>query len=64
MYHPVALVFVTGVQVIVAYIEEFLDVVRKFVQERIAVPDLVENHEREFIGARRRHIRLWGKQWT
>lgn len=64
MDHPVALVLVAGVQVIVANVEELLDVVRKLVQKRIAVPDLVENHEREFVGARRRHIRLRGKQWT
>lgn len=56
MDHPVALIFVTGVQVVVAHIEKFLDVVRKLVQEGISVPDLVENDEGEFVGARRRHI--------
>lgn len=56
MNHPVAVILVTRVQKVIAHTEKILDVIAKFVQERIAVPDFIENDERKFVGSRWRHI--------
>lgn len=56
MDHPVALVLIAGVQIVVPDAEEVLDIVAELVQERITVPDLIEDDERKFVGSRGRHI--------
>lgn len=64
MNHPVALVLITGVEIIVAHIKKLLDVIRQFIEKRIAVPDFIKNHQRKLIWSRWWHVRLRSKQWA
>lgn len=44
VYHPIAAVLVARVKEVIAHVEKFFDVVGEFiVEERISVPDFVEN---------------------
>lgn len=51
MNHPIALVLVARIQIIVAHVEELLDVLGKLVEKGISMPDFVENDQRKFVGA-------------
>lgn len=64
MNHPIAFVFVASVEIVIANIEKLFDVVRQFVEERVSVPDFIENHQWKLVGPRGRHIGLGGEQWA
>lgn len=64
MNHPIAFIFITRIQIVVAYIKKLLNVVGEIIDKRIAVPYLVKNYQWKFIWTRRWHVAFRSKQWT
>ena len=56
MNHPIAFILIARIQIVIANIKQLLNVIGEIIDEGIAMPDLVENDEGEFVGTRWRYI--------